>query len=431
MPLNLPGLVMDEARCRENGIVTLAVKRRPEARKTCPECGGDLRPNGTRLVTYADLPSHGKPTEIEWDRQRFACKACGKTFADEHHGLHAQFLMTQRLYDWIGKRSLTHTFASVAADVGVDERTVRRVFTDWAPEKLAEMHFATPKWLGMDEIHLLKGPRGVLTNVSERTMIDLLPNRNYPTVARRIAQMPNLNRVEVVAMDMWHPYRRVARDMIPHAAIVVDKWHVLSKANAALEIIRKKVRSRLSIKRRRRLMHDRFVLLTREKRLRPDQRIILEAWCNEFPMLGAAWRAKEGFYRLYEEQTTRKGAELAYAVWEASLKGKTLQAAFALVTGPLTNPNPEKNWREEFFAYWDCPVTNAYTESLNRLIGDADRIGRGYSFDVLRTRMLLAKGALKEEGLPAGTFGWSPDRDQVLTGIHIPTLAEMIKHGHF
>lgn len=36
----------------------------------------------------------------------------------------------------------------------------------------------------------------------------------------------------------------------------------------------------------------------------------------------------------------------------------------------------------------DMPVTNAYTESINRLAKDKNREGRGYSFEVMRARML-------------------------------------------
>lgn len=43
---------------------------------------------------------------------------------------------------------------------------------------------------------------------------------------------------------------------------------------------------------------------------------------------------------------------------------------------------------------------------------------------------MLARGALKEEGLWAGVSGHK-DGPQVFTGIHIPTLSEMIENGHF
>ena len=44
----------------------------------------------------------------------------------------------------------------------------------------------------------------------------------------------------------------------------------------------------------------------------------------------------------------------------------------------------------QLLAAWidDIPVTNAFTESINRLAKDKNSDGRGYSFEVMRARML-------------------------------------------
>jgi len=47
------------------------------------------------------------------------------------------------------------------------------------------------------------------------------------------------------------------------------------------------------------------------------------------------------------------------------------------------------NWHDEVFAYFDHPITNAYTESLNNLIRVVSRVGRGYSFEALRAKLLI------------------------------------------
>ena len=39
--------------------------------------------------------------------------------------------------------------------------------------------------------------------------------------------------------------------------------------------------------------------------------------------------------------------------------------------------------------HYDCPVSNAYTESINNLAKGMNRMGRGYSFDVIRARLLF------------------------------------------
>ena len=50
-----------------------------------------------------------------------------------------------------------------------------------------------------------------------------------------------------------------------------------------------------------------------------------------------------------------------------------------------------KNWRNEILAYFDHPISNGYTEALNGVAKVINRAGRGYSFEVLRARLLFGK----------------------------------------
>ena len=73
--------------------------------------------------------------------------------------------VTNRLTDWIQEASLERIFTSVAYDIGVNEKTVRNIFNDNVAELEAQTEFRTPKWLGPDEVHLLKNYRFVVTDV--------------------------------------------------------------------------------------------------------------------------------------------------------------------------------------------------------------------------------------------------------------------------
>ena len=37
--------------------------------------------------------------------------------------------------------------------------------------------------------------------------------------------------------------------------------------------------------------------------------------------------------------------------------------------------------QNEIFSYFDCPVTNAYTETIDSVVRQVDRMGRGYGFN--------------------------------------------------
>ncbi|MEQ1544912.1 transposase [Methyloglobulus sp.] len=62
------------------------------------------------------------------------------------------------------------------------------------------------------------------------------------------------------------------------------------------------------------------------------------------------------------------------------------------------------NWHKAVFNYFDHRVTNAYNESANNHIKPDARQGRGYSFEVLRTKVLftIAKHKLKKKSFKSG-----------------------------
>ena len=66
----------------------------------------------------------------------------------------------------------------------------------------AETEFRTPKWLGLDEVHLLKNYRFVVTDVENRSVIDILRKRNKSVVIDYLSKLQDLDKVELVAMDM-------------------------------------------------------------------------------------------------------------------------------------------------------------------------------------------------------------------------------------
>ena len=239
--------------------------------------------------------------------------------------------------------------------------------------------------MGLDEIHLLGQTRGVITDVGQRTLVDFLPKRDKGTVARRIARMPHRDQIELVTMDMWRPYWTVVHELVPKAQVVVDRWHVQRYANEGLERVRKSLRAELPKKRRIALKDDRRLLLKRGCGLKGMEPLIVEAWCNEFPQFGAAYRAKEGFAAIWgwgNEADARAGYEAWVRDMPADIR-PTFQPLITAIT----------NWEAEVFAYFRHPITNAFTECMNGLIRLDSHAGRGFSFEALRAKILLKYSA--------------------------------------
>lgn len=338
-------------------------------------------------VLVHDLPMHGKRVGIYVDARRFKCKSCGKTFMEHLPEVNANRWMTERLVKWIGQRSMTNTFTGIAEEIGVTEGTIRNVFSDYVNELERTVRFETPKWMGIDEIHIIQKPRAVISNLHNNTAVNLLPNRNKKTIATYLSNLKNKDTIQYVAMDMWRPYREAVNEVIPDAKVVVGKFHVVRMANVAMESVRKSLRTELSPKQRRGLMHDRFVLLRRQSQLTDQESFNLDGWTKNYPLLGEAYRLKEEFFNIYQAPSKLE-AQMLYEQWLKSIPAELSGHYEPIITA-------WSNWQPYILEYFNHPITNAYTESLNSLIRVMNRLGRGYSFEALRAKILFSKGSHK------------------------------------
>lgn len=439
--LNLPSYTVTEFQENDHDYHVDALANTSSS--SCPHCQSiDLVGFGRREQMIRDLPSHGKRVGIYIDTRRFRCRSCTKTFYEALPDIDEKRLMTNRLVAWIGKQAIKRTFTSIADEVGITEGTVRSVFRDYINDLEKAVRFETPKWMGIDEIHLIK-PRGVISNIQNNTIVELLPNRNKETVIKYLSQLDGRQHIQYVAMDMWQPYKDAVELVLPQAKIVIDKFHVVKMANEALERVRKSFRESLTPKQRRGLMHDRFVLLKRESELRDKEVLLLSGWLNNYPELGLAYRLKEDFFKIYDAES-RYDALAKFSEWDKSVTHEVRDAFADLIRA-------WHNWQPYILNYFDHPVTNAYTESLNSLIRIMNRLGRGYSFEALRAKILFAEGAYKKQIIKpkferrrqqadtkiigfayAGFMTNQPEskETEINYGVDISTLIEMIESGH-
>lgn len=389
--------------------------------KSCLACGSDnIVGGGRQEILIKDTPMYGKRVGIYVKARRIRCLDCGKTLTERLPDVAESQRMTTRLYRWIAERSIDKTFISIAHDVGVSEDTVRKIFNEYTAELARTLIFETPEWMGIDEIHVIGKPRGVITNIESNTVVDLLVDRSKALITNYLMRLGNRHSVKCVTMDMWEPYKDAVYGSLPNAVIVVDKFHVVRMANAALEVVRKGIRADLTPKQVRGLMHDRFILLKREDNLEPFQRLTLESWTKNFPALGEAYRAKEEFFAIYDAMTVPE-AKAAYDVWRRRLSPTISEAFKPLVTAM-------GNWETEIMNYFEHPVTNAYTECLNGLIRVIECSGRGYSFDALRSKILYTAGAHKKVMPPFQRKRPSSNAFERFTGFSSPTSGLTYQH---
>jgi len=227
--------------------------------------------------------------------------------------------------------------------------------------------------------------------------MDLLPDRNKSTIIEYFNNLKNPYSVQVVTMDMWEPYRDAVYQTLPNAKIVIDKFHVVKMANDALNTLRKSFKNRLGKKKNKSLKQERYLLLKREHDLKPLPDIAFrDAWFNEIPELKVAYDLKESLFKIYDA-STKSEAKMLYNKWKASIPDD--MSEFREVAKTIDN------WYTEIFNYFDYKVTNAFVEGINSTIRAIESQGRGYTFEVLRAKvMFFINHKVDKPSYGSGTF---------------------------
>ncbi len=362
----------------------------------CPNCGGILYSHGKRSLKVIDTPNFGYPSVLELKYPRKRCPECGYIWQPTFENVDKKRNMTDRALKDIAQRSLRNTFDDVCNDYILDPKTVRNVFVDYVNENAEKLRFKTPAFLGIDEIKVKKlGELTVITDLEHKTLFDILQGRNQADLTDYFSKLPDADKVLWVCSDMYRPFQRTISFAMPNALWAIDHFHVVMKANEAVDTVRRIKQNDMPKKKRVQTKRGlAYTLKTRERDLTSEeaQKIKLLRDDDELRPLAIAFDLKEDFFNIYDNNPySKENAQVAFVTWENSIPEDEIYDKFRDLA------NTVHNFWEQIFAYWDCPIaiSNGYTECTNRLIRENNMRGRGYSFEILRARTLYRKTNIK------------------------------------
>lgn len=368
---------------------SLVYKVEPENEEAaCLNCGSiNTVCNGTLTRYVRDLPSFGHQVALLVRQHRYLCRDCGKTCVHELESVEGSARITNRLREQIKRESLNATFSAVAAKYDLSVTSVKKIFDEYVEERQNAWVKYSPEILGIDEAHLCNNMRGVFVDVKNHGLIEMLSKRDKATVIAYLRSLPGKSDIKVVTMDMWRPYRDAVRDTLPQAMIVIDKFHVIKEVNNALEAVRKEFQKTLTKERRISLKNSRWLMLRNTEDLNCEESRRLEQLLQVYPELAVPYQLKEAFRDIYESGN-RYIAEEKFHCW-CELIPANLEPFLAVRDTVL-------NWYAEIFNYFDYPYTNAITESINNIIKSIEKAGRGYTFEVIRAKILYGTKATRK-----------------------------------
>lgn len=325
---------------------------------------------------------------LKIEYRRVDCKKCGKVKTEQLDWIAKNPLYTKRFAVYVGKRCREATVQSVAKELKLHWSTVKELEKEYMRGLLSKAGTPAPEVIGIDEISIRKGH-------SYRIVVsDLLRGRPiwFGGKDRSEASMREFyewlgprktKKISLIVMDMWKPFRNVAKEEAPQAAILFDKFHIMKHLGESLDKVRKTEYARLSGGERSFIKGQKYNLLAHPENLNAKGRKALKALLAANKRLNTAYILKETFGQLWDYKS-ETWARRFFDSWREALKWQRLK--------------PYEKFAEMIDGHWEgiaayCAIENkvplGFVEGLNNKIRVIQR--RAYGLrdeDYLRLKVL-------------------------------------------
>lgn len=358
----------------------------------CTRCGAistTIHQEKPRSIRHLDM--WGRKTILHFLSRRFACNECGCTFTEELPFVDSHRRQSIDFEMHVYQSCLASNRKAVAIREGLSQSAVKDIFNYYAAIKRMPAVSQRTRVLGIDEISIKKRHKQfvlVISDIDRKCILAVLPNREKKTLENWFETLKPKERkaIRFVSIDMWAPYCQAARNKLPHAKVVVDRFHVMKQLNARLTQLRAKYQRESTPEIKPALKGSRWILVRNRTELSKSQADQLDGILEMCPELRELYLLKEEFRAIFEKIHCREKAVRFFDAWiiKAELTGNKFLAKFV---------NTLKNWREEILNYFIEGITNGFVEGLNNGLRTIIRVAYGYrNFENFRLRILAQYG---------------------------------------
>jgi transposase len=262
---------------------------------------------------------------------------------------------TKRFAIYVGKRCRDAAVESLAKELDLHWTTVKDLEKEYMHGLLEKAGTPGPEAIGIDEISIRKGHtyRIVVSDLIRRRPIWFGGKDRSEDSMRQFYEWlgpKKAKRIRLIIMDMWKPFRKVAEEQAPQAAILFDKFHIMSHLGDALDQVRKSEYARLTGRSRRFIKGQKYALLAHPENLTLAGRKGLKQLLAANKRLNTAYILKESFGQLWDYQT-EGWARRFFENWRDALKWQRLK--------------PYEKFAEMIERHWDGIA--AYTKPENKV----------------------------------------------------------------
>jgi len=240
--------------------------------------------------------------------------------------------------------------------------------------------------LSIDEKSFRKGHHyiTVLSHPHSGCVLDVGEDRTKESVKSLLNKSltnEQLHQVKAISMDMWKAFISTAQEMLPNAAIVHDRFHLVKYLNEAIDKVRRR-----EVKQHEELKNSRYALLKNPENLTEKQRIHFDAIAGANYEVSKAWQVRENFKDLFSSE--KLYAWKLYLKWTVDSQKRKIKEIDKVVA--MFN-NHIKGVVNALL----MNLNNAMAERLNGKIQELKTVGKGYrTFTNFRSAILFFHGGL-------------------------------------
>jgi transposase len=388
--LNLPGIEVENyIDCQGQWILEVEAI---STQATCPRCHQEschLHQNHWYLAR--DLSISGRTVFLRVNRRQFKCRTCGRPFSEVLSFIDHRRKQTNRFAEAIVQQVLHSDIHNVAVQNDLTDEEVWSM-VQYISKKNLEIDLTSLKRLGMDEIALRKGQRDyivILVDLERRLPIGFVPSRKQAEIEKVLKTWGEavLSQVLEVSIDLSGNYKGLVHKLLPNAAVVADRFHVMKIVNQDLDTARKEWRKanednadeaekhRIEAA----LKQSKYALLKAEENLTETQKLKLEEIREVVPSLAQMHHQKEAFRAIFEAAENWRDGTFQLLDWMAKA-----QESFQQSVGTIYR------WFGEVTEYFEHRTTNGVVEGINNKLKLIKRMGYGFrNFDNFQLRCLI------------------------------------------
>lgn len=387
IPLDIPDVRVLQTSLNERGEIIITIES-TKAGTQCRKCGKWITKLHGRdeWVTIRHLPAFGRPSYLRYRPSRYQCQDC-----------EGQPTTTQRL-EWHEANS-PHSFSydnhillqlvnSTVEDVSIKEglsyesmagtmerRIEARV--DWSG--IVEI-----KTLGLDEIALKKGHRDYVTLVTGRLsegkiiILGVLPGHEKAEVIDFLRSIPLriTQSIQTVCCDLWEAYTEAARQELPSARIVADRFHVARHYRDAADQVRKQelhgLKKELPKAEYEKLNGSYRAFRKNAVDLNKEERKVLRSFFKHSALAKQAYLLREALTAIFNMNLSKKQAQSKIRGWIQKVHNSGLNCFENFLK--LLN-----TWWEEITNYFIRRENSGFVEGFNNKVKVLKRRSYGIS----------------------------------------------------